>query len=223
MQWFVWLRCESIAQASGAGLGVEMAINPTLAQDQATGDLFPLPLAGETFILKRDGISFSGVVPSGGKLSGKGMFFLSSSRIVFVASTGSNRPDFKSFEIPFRMIESSKFKQPIFSANYLETFVRPSAAAAGALSGGTTKANLYFKNGGCGTFLPLFYTMLASTESTAANAEQSRSNDIIDSAPAGQLHQVQTAYVDPSDPSVLYLAQPIAKEGSEEAVPFVSS
>mmetsp|Transcript_162704 Transcript_162704/g.312419 ORF Transcript_162704/g.312419 Transcript_162704/m.312419 type:complete len:202 (-) Transcript_162704:168-773(-) len=200
-----------------------MAINPVLAADQDTGELFPLPQAGENFLLKRDGISFTGKLPGGGSLSGKGMFFMSSSRIVFLANKKSSRPDFKSFEIPFKMIEKSQFKQPIFSANYLHTAVRPASADAGPLAGGTTTANLYFKNGGCGTFLPLFYTILGiiseSEEGTDRDAEANAAvNNYISAAAAGQLDKA--AYVDPSDPTVLYLAQPTAKAGSEEKVTF---
>jgi hypothetical protein len=41
-----------------------MSINPTLCQDQLNpNELFPLPIAGEVFILKRKDIDFQADVP----------------------------------------------------------------------------------------------------------------------------------------------------------------
>lgn len=135
-----------------------MAINPVLAQDQSTGELFPLPQGGETFVLKRDNIWFEAKLPSGAKLTAKGIFFLSSARIVFLGKESSNRADFKSFEIPLALLGRPKFNQPIFGANYLSGDVSPPAGdTTSPLAGGYTTMSLTFNSGGCGTFLPLFY------------------------------------------------------------------
>jgi len=190
-----------------------MAVNPTLAHDGASGALFPLPMSGETFLLKRDGIDFESILPRGGKLWGRGCFFLSTKRIVFVASDRACRQDFKSFEIPLPRLLSPKFNQPIFGANYLSGKVQP-VDEAGPCGGGLPTWSLTFNSGGCGTFLPLFFQQMAELQ------EQAEQQSLATAAAEGRLNQV--AFVDPSDPSVLYLSQPTAAPGSTQETPFVS-
>lgn len=181
-----------------------MAINPVLAQDQETADLFPLPQAGETFVLKRDNIVFEGRLPVGGKLWGRGVFFLTTKRIVFLVKSKANRQDFKSFEIPLARLDKPKFHQPIFGANYLGGRLEPleSEPAGSPLAGGATTVYLTFNSGGCGTFLPLFYQMMHQIH------QEAEASQLIQAVEQGRLHQI--AYVDPSDPSVLFLSQPTA-------------
>jgi hypothetical protein len=93
-------------------------INPPLAQEQTTKELFPLPLDSEVFILKREDISFETKCPKLGKLTGKGYFVLSSRRLVFIVENESgNRKDFGSFEILLNGIIKQEFQQPIFGEN----------------------------------------------------------------------------------------------------------
>mmetsp|Transcript_76234 Transcript_76234/g.168371 ORF Transcript_76234/g.168371 Transcript_76234/m.168371 type:complete len:221 (-) Transcript_76234:94-756(-) len=194
-----------------------MAVNPLLAQDGATQSLFPMPEAGEAFVLKRDNIDFECALPRGGKLWGRGCFFLSSKRIVFVAGDKSCRQDFRSFAIPLQMLRKPKFEQPIFGPNYLAGSTKPAPGsendpAAAPLLGGDTVFYLTFRSGGCNTFLQLLYPLLSEVQ---AQREQ---GPIAQAAQEGRLNQV--AYVDPSDPSVLYLSQPTALPGSEERTNF---
>mmetsp|Transcript_37881 Transcript_37881/g.98003 ORF Transcript_37881/g.98003 Transcript_37881/m.98003 type:complete len:199 (+) Transcript_37881:62-658(+) len=195
-----------------------MAINPVLAQDQATNELFPLPQAGESFVLKRDNIHFACRLPSGQKLKGTGVFFLSSTRIVFLAKTKSSRADFKSFEIPLTKLDKPRFHQPIFGANYLGGVVYPAVPdAGGPLAGGRpTSVSLTFYSGGCGTFLPRFYQIMSQIQKEAAESEECGR-----SAEPTRPHEV--AFVDPSDPSVLFIAQPQAVPDSEEHTTFDAS
>eukprot|EP00929_Paragymnodinium_shiwhaense_P030098 TRINITY_DN17113_c0_g1_i1.p1 TRINITY_DN17113_c0_g1~~TRINITY_DN17113_c0_g1_i1.p1 ORF type:complete len:218 (+),score=42.52 TRINITY_DN17113_c0_g1_i1:120-773(+) len=188
-----------------------MAVNPVLAQDDHSGELFPLPESGEAFILKRDGIDFEGKLPRGGKLTGRGVFFMSSKRIVFVATEKSGRKDFKSFAIPFVSLQKPKFEQPIFGANYLGGVAHP--VEEGSIVDGGADFALTFNNGGCGTFLSLFYKLLAEIEE-----QRDEQESISNAAKDGRLNQV--AFVDPSDPSVLYLSQPTAKPDSEQRTAF---
>jgi len=191
-----------------------MAINPTLANDSVSRQLFPLPQAGEAFILKRDGIDFESKLPAGGKLWGRGCFFLSSKRIVFVAVSKSCRNDFTSFEIPLSGMSSPKFNQPVFGANYLSGFVK-SVDPSGPLSHGVTWS-LTFNSGGCGTFLPLFYQSLS--EIIEEQRQQGNAASLAQAAQEGRLNQV--AFVDPNDPSVLFLAQPNAAPDSTQDTEF---
>eukprot|EP00929_Paragymnodinium_shiwhaense_P030102 TRINITY_DN17113_c0_g2_i1.p1 TRINITY_DN17113_c0_g2~~TRINITY_DN17113_c0_g2_i1.p1 ORF type:complete len:222 (+),score=44.25 TRINITY_DN17113_c0_g2_i1:59-724(+) len=188
-----------------------MAVNPVLAQDDHSGELFPLPEAGEAFVLKRDGIDFEGKLPRGGKLTGRGVFFMSSKRIIFVATEKSGRKDFKSFAIPLVSLQRPKFEQPIFGANYLGGVAHP--LEEGSILDGGAAFSLTFNNGGCGTFLPLFYQLLHEMQEQREE-QQSLSN----AAMQGRLNQV--AFVDPSDPSVLYLSQPTARPDSEQRTAF---
>eukprot|EP00928_Gymnodinium_smaydae_P063541 TRINITY_DN47096_c0_g1_i1.p1 TRINITY_DN47096_c0_g1~~TRINITY_DN47096_c0_g1_i1.p1 ORF type:complete len:212 (-),score=48.15 TRINITY_DN47096_c0_g1_i1:64-699(-) len=187
-----------------------MTINPVLAQDEVTRELFPLPVGGEAFVLKRDGIDFECELRPGGKLWGRGVFFLSSKRIVFVATGKANRADFKSFEVNLATLDNPKFNQPIFGANYLSGIASPSATSESAF--GPTQFSLTFNNGGCGTFLNSFYQLLSEVQ---ANSE---SQQLTQAAQEGRLNQV--AFVDPSDPSVLYLSQPSAAPNSQQATAF---
>jgi len=192
-----------------------MAVNPTLAQDTTEGELFPLPQAGETFILKRTGIDFECTLAQGRALWGRGVFFMSTKRIVFVSSAKSCRPDFKSFEIPLASVCEHKFNQPIFGANYLSGQVRPSDTdpASAPLGGIPAPWSLTFNEGGCGTFLGLWYNILAE-HAQASEAP----GPLAQAAEQGNLNNV--AYVDPSDPSVLYLSQPAAAPGTQERTDF---
>mmetsp|Transcript_41075 Transcript_41075/g.114160 ORF Transcript_41075/g.114160 Transcript_41075/m.114160 type:complete len:222 (-) Transcript_41075:100-765(-) len=196
-----------------------MAVNPVLAQDGVSGELFPLPQSEESFVLKRDGIDFECKLARGGKLWGRGCFFLSSKRLVFVASERSARADFKSFEIPLATLRSPSFQQPIFGANYLEGGAVPAenAAPEAAAILGTAPApfSLTFNCGGCGTFLPLFFKLMAEVQE---RQQQAAASGVVQAAQEGRLNQV--AYVDPSDPSVLYLSQPTAAPNSQQHTTF---
>mmetsp|Transcript_12537 Transcript_12537/g.24180 ORF Transcript_12537/g.24180 Transcript_12537/m.24180 type:complete len:213 (+) Transcript_12537:87-725(+) len=189
-----------------------MAINPVLAQDSTSGDLFPCPQGGEAFVLKRDAIDFEVTLPRGGKLKGRGCFYLSSIRIVFVALERSSRADFKSFEIPLTALRQQKFEQPIFGANYLSGIAFPLDGDPNGLLAGGAKFSLTFNHGGCGTFLPLFFQLLAERQQPVS------SPGVTQAAQDGRLDQV--AFVDPSDPSTLYLSQPTATPNSQQQTQF---
>lgn len=151
-----------------------MAVNPLLAQDGATQSLFPMPEAGEAFVLKRDNIDFECALPRGGKLWGRGCFFLSSKRIVFVAGDKSCRQDFRSFAIPLQMLRKPKFEQPIFGPNYLAGSTKPAPGsendpAAAPLLGGDTVFYLTFRSGGCNTFLQLLYPLLSEVHGPSSD------------------------------------------------------
>merc|ERR1712060_404053 len=72
-----------------------------------------------------------------------------------------------------------------------------------------------FVAGGCGTFLPLFYRLLSEIHESrqGATLQQAAEN--------GNLGQV--AFMDPNDPSTLFLTQPSAAPNSQENTPFQSA
>lgn len=59
------------------------------------------------------------------------------------------KKEFKSFDIPLLNIYKESFEQPIFGSNYLQGMVRPLYQHLP----GDTRFKLWFKSGGCATFL----------------------------------------------------------------------
>merc|ERR1712046_153862 len=105
-----------------------------------------------------------------------------------------------------------KFNQPIFGANYLSGLAIPSATdvSAALLGGKPARFSLTFNDGGCGTFVGIFYKLLAELDKESGTVRRA--------AEDGSLNSV--AYVDPSDPSTLYLSQPAPAPGTEEDTKF---
>jgi hypothetical protein len=171
-----------------------MAVNPDLAHEAGSeAELFPLPQAGETLILRREQIHFSGDLGPQGTLFGVGAFYLTSTRIVFVCESQANRPDFKSFGITLSDLVNVAFQQPVFGANYLEGIVKPTDSFLVQ----PAKWSLQFRSGGCGTFLSVFYRLLG---------DQPRKQELVRAVNSGDVSRV--AFVDPSDPSKIFVTQP---------------
>lgn len=158
----------------------------------------PVPMNGEIFMLSRSGISFT--AKSGRyKFDAKGDLYLSTLRLVFVSK--GNR-DFQGFDIPIATLAEESFNQPIFGANNLSG-ASPPLEGTGLTE--TIKWCIYFNNGGVGTFLPLFFRILSEMRSRVA--QPAVGADGISAATTEQI--LQAAYVDPNDPSKLYVSQPI--------------
>ncbi|KEP62170.1 UNVERIFIED_CONTAM: arabinogalactan protein, putative [Hammondia hammondi] len=176
-----------------------MAVNPVLAQDASTKETFPLPVPGEVFFLKRAHIDFKLTGPTTLKANG-GEFFLSSRRIVFVKKGDVNKhKDFSSFEIPLHLISEPKFEQPIFGANYMRGKVEPLESSENPING-TSKWFLTFNAGGCGTFLNVFFKLWQY-----AVKHQPPSQELVQQLQLGN----GAAFVDPNDPSTIYVTQPV--------------
>ena len=106
------------------------------------------------------------------------------------------------FDLPIATLVEESFNQPIFGANNL-TGSSPPLEGSGLAA--TIKWKISFNNGGVGTFLPLFFRLLnemrqrmSQPQTTAASA--------LTSVDAQQI--MHAAYVDPNDPSKLYVSQP---------------
>lgn len=170
-----------------------MALNiPLLA---AEGE--PVALPGEYFLLMRRDISCSVHVAGSNKLKSKGVVYLSTKRIVFVAIPAA-RSRFQSFEAPLTSISGEKFNQPIFGANNLSGVATTNRLPHPA------KFKITFNAGGVGTFLRLFFPMMERVH--AANEAQRQA--FFNQVENGKFVRSQQAYFDPSDPSVVYVTQP---------------
>ena len=137
-----------------------MALNPVILENGV-----PEVTVGETFLLSRGGIMFSVKAKEAGKFTGKGVMYLTSHSLFFVCEKPvlTRGISFSSFRIPITSLSDEKFNQPIFGANNLSGRVTPVVGAEQGLSDWTFA--FYFKNGGCGTFLPLPVTNQSRRES----------------------------------------------------------
>lgn len=176
--------------------------NPALLPDSRA----PSPIHNELFVLSRHGISFTAKNGSL-KFEGKGQLYLSTLRIVFVNERRNSC--FLGFDLPLATMQRENFNQPIFGANNM-TGVTP--ALEGSSCQGDIKWCISFKEGGVGTFLPLFYRLLGEMRAQLAQPQQPQQPQAPDPTPVMVPRPVaetivQAAYMDPNDPTQLYVSQ----------------
>uniref|UniRef100_A0A7S2I5W5 Uncharacterized protein n=1 Tax=Haptolina brevifila TaxID=156173 RepID=A0A7S2I5W5_9EUKA len=182
-------------------------------QDPELANRQPVPMAGEFFFLSRDGISFS--AKSGGtEVKCSGTLYLSTLRMVVVADQSShsssiwaalgmaNRANAVSgFDMPLATLYGEGFNQPIFGANNM-TGTSPPLDGSGFVE--DIKWCISFNNGGVGTFLPLFFRLLAEMrQRLSQDAPTNQSSH----SPVEVQSMVNAAFVDPSDPTRLFVPQ----------------
>ncbi|XP_058102600.1 uncharacterized protein LOC131246459 [Magnolia sinica] len=186
-----------------------MALNPQLF---ANG--MPVPFFNEMFVMARDGVEFQInriYLDSGGKVKAKGMIYLSNIRIVFVAKKLVG--NFVAFDMPLLYIHGEKFNQPIFSCNNISGLVEPVIQEHQPRAIDSSHSfKILFKDGGCGTFVPLFLNLIASVKQFNQHPAHSTANTThVDPLQAAQIpveEMMKHAYVDPSDPTQIFLQQP---------------
>ncbi|CAL9761254.1 unnamed protein product [Musa acuminata subsp. burmannicoides] len=188
-----------------------MALNPQLF---ANG--MPVPFVGEMFVLARDGVEFeidkiAGA--NGGHVKAKGTIYLSNIRMVFVAKkpVGS----FVAFDLPMLFVRGEKFNQPIFHCNNISGFVEPVVPEGEHRALYSTHSfKILFKEGGCGTFVPLFLNLIATVRQYNQHAaaypahEAAPRMDPLQAAQTPVDEMMRHAYVDPNDPTKIFLQQP---------------
>ncbi|KAK9098452.1 hypothetical protein Syun_025497 [Stephania yunnanensis] len=189
-----------------------MALNPQLF---ANG--LPVPFVNEMFVLARDGVEFEiDKIPwsSSGSVKAKGTIYLSNIRMVFVAAKPIG--SFTSFDMPLLFVHREKFNQPIFFCNNISGQVEPVVPENQhrALYS-THNFKILFKEGGCGTFVPLFLNLISSvrqySRQSAAYREAEVAQPRVDPLQASQTpvnEMMRNAYVDPNDPTKIFLQQP---------------
>ena len=117
---------------------------------------------------------------------------------------------FKAFDIPLAYIFNEKFEQPIFGSNYIKGTVKPLFN----LLPGNTHFKIWFTEGGFGTFVPGVFNLINSIKK---NNYRGIDNKLLTSISSGTFSK--TAYVDPNDPSVIYLEQPEIQGGNNNPIP----
>lgn len=184
-----------------------MALNPQLYSNG-----MPVAFVNEMFVLAREGVEFEvDKVPgaNGGHLKAKGIIYLSNVRMVFVPSKPVG--NFTAFDMPLLHIHGEKFNQPIFFCNNISGNVEPVVPENqhGALYS-THSFKILFKEGGCGTFVPLFFNLINSVrqynQHYGSGAEMRA--DPIQAAQTPVDEMMRHAYVDPNDPTRIFLQQP---------------
>lgn len=141
--------------------------------------------------------------------------YITTARMVFVHGDYA-KSEFKSFDIPLLSLKNEKFEQPIFGSNYLAGFLNKlkknyrflnlsgSVAPIYGLLPGETTFKLWFTSGGCQTFLNCFCRIL---EEIRRGQQRGPAQKFIDQVRLGQFSG-QKGFVDPNDPSVIYVSQP---------------
>ncbi|KAH0931379.1 hypothetical protein HID58_008496 [Brassica napus] len=189
-----------------------MALNPQLMPNG-----MPVPFVNEMFVLVRDGVEFEvDKIPGGhgGHVKAKGVIYLSNIRMVFVASKPVE--NFVAFDMPLLYIHAEKFNQPIFHCNNISGQVEPVVPENEHRALYSTHSfKILFKEGGCGTFVPLFLNLISSVrqynrqmQQAAETAAAAPRVDPLQAAQTPVDEMMRHAYVDPNDPTKIYLQQP---------------
>ncbi|KAH9602461.1 hypothetical protein KSS87_017675 [Heliosperma pusillum] len=108
-------------------------------------------------------------------------------------------------------VHGEKFNQPIFHCNNISGFVEPVVPETENRALHSTHAfKILFKDGGCGTFVPLFFNLMNSVRQYNQQVAPS-SEPRVDPLRAAQTpvdDMMRHAYVDPNDPTKIFLQQP---------------
>ncbi|CAN1262276.1 UPF0664 stress-induced protein C29B12.11c [Linum perenne] len=185
-----------------------MALNPQLLPNG-----MPLPFVNEMFVLARDGVEFNvDKIPGcrSNHVKARGIIYLSNIRMVFVASKPVGI--FGAFDMPLLYVHGEKFNQPVFHCNNISGQVEPVVPEnenSSLYSAHSFK--ILFKEGGCGTFVPLFLNLISSVRQYNRQQNYSRS-PVVDPLQAAETpavdEMIRHAYVDPNDPTKIFLQQP---------------
>ncbi|KAH0477570.1 MAG: uncharacterized protein KVP18_002154 [Porospora cf. gigantea A] len=160
----------------------------------------------EYFVMFREGMALE-VKNDDDTFKGKGHVHLTSHRLVFVREGDTTKhKKFSSMEIPHFLTHGDdlngsppEFHQPVFGANYLSSKFSKLDSAKYPVLG---SYSLTFKNGKCESFVRAYHQIWRAAQKSAIRT--GFTSPIIQQMQAGG----HTAAVDPSDPSVVYIAQP---------------
>ncbi|KAL0386322.1 UNVERIFIED_CONTAM: hypothetical protein Sradi_3026500 [Sesamum radiatum] len=119
--------------------------------------------------------------------------------------------EFEIDKIPGSTSMMKKFNQPIFFCNNISGHVDPVVPNNEHRALYSTHSfKILFKEGGCGTFVPLFFNLIASVRqyNQHARAEAQPRMDPLQAAQTPVDDMMRHAYVDPNDPTRIFLQQP---------------
>ena len=119
-------------------------------------------------------------------------------RLVLLNSKNKDSP-FKAFDIPLALLIKEKFQQPFFGANYIEGTVMPLMN----ILPGNSDFKFWMMEGGCNTFV---HSFLSLVNGIRKNKNKGPDQNLINQINNGTYSK--TAFLDPNDPSIIYLEQP---------------
>lgn len=169
-----------------------MSVNPAL--DEHTDD--PVAMENERLILRREGITLDATI-DGEQYRLRGFAVLSNLRIVFVATEPAS---ISAVDLPLAHLREERFNQPIFGCNNITGVTAP-------IAGGNVRSDirwqLSFREGGVGTWLPWFFCCIKQMRRHMAALAAGQAPDM----PAPSAQALRQAYVDPADPSKLFVVE----------------
>lgn len=184
-----------------------MALNPPVLANR-----MPAPVTGEYMVLVRKDIEAEIVLENHTKYKGKGKLYLTTVRLVFVSEKPGSQMN--SFDVPIDLLSLEKFNQPIFGANYISGRVMPLYNLIPL----PATFKFWFMSGGTGTFLPMFYNIVEQIRKRRGSGSHGPDPRFVACVAAGNLNSV--AYVDPNDPSVIFIEQPQVPQPSQNNVGY---
>lgn len=201
-----------------------MALNvPLLPSPDAPGGRIPSPFTGEVYILSRTALEMGYTDDSRRRANpSKGVLFLTTQRLVFLPEDAT-KAGYESLELPLRGMTREVLHQPIFACNNLTASC---AYYENMPFSGELNFKIVFKNGGIGTFLPNFNRCLGAARQAASAA--AAAGDHAGVVPerntleawanewGADILEDAVAAMDPSDPSLLYLTQPVVQSAGTE-------
>ncbi len=163
----------------------------------------PQPMHNERFVLARANVALHAKATNR-KFNATGTLYLSNLRIFFVADGSTSRANCDSFDLPLATMIQPAFNQPIFGANNISGASPPLPNSA---CQGNIKWTLSFNSGGVGTFVPLFFRLFNDIQRCM---EEQATTPTAVAVPVDQVQTiVQAAFVDPNDPTQLFLTDTV--------------
>lgn len=187
-----------------------MALNPPLLPVYQPNSVpFPAPFAGEYICCSREQCHFKLDGPRNYKFSGGGTAFLTNYRLVFVAKKPA--AGIHAMEFPLVFIDRINVQQPILGANYLHGECKPADSPPNTSE--IIKWKLSFTNGGMGTFVRLVFAAVEYVKVMSRQQQQQQQQQpppaTPDLTPTKPPAFLETAFVDPNDPTKIYLTEPV--------------
>lgn len=184
-----------------------MAVNPKLFLHG-----MPVPFLNELFVFATDEIEFEiNNIPGLGEVQAKGTIYLSDIRMVFVAK--NPRDNFIAFDIPLLFVHGEKLNQPIFFGKNISGYVNPVISANDNESDVIPHSfKILFKECDCETFISLVFNLIGKARRCYRRSRAKHHVDPLHESTKTLVDKMtRYAYVDPNDPTSIFLQQSTPK------------
>ncbi|CAN4113837.1 unnamed protein product [Withania somnifera] len=181
-----------------------MAVNPKIFPHG-----MPVPFLNELFVFATDGVDFEiNNIPHLGEVQAKGTIYLSNIRMVFVAK--NPRDNFIAFDIPLLFIHGEKLNQPMFFCKSISGYANPVAPANDNENSVIPHSfKILFKERDSETFIPLVFNLIGKVRRHYRRSRAKHCVDTLHEAAKIPVDEMtRYAYVDPNDPTTIFLQQP---------------